>query len=143
MPVMPRILPPETEPGVRRRATLTALVLALPLLLGAWMTADAHEASLAGIEGPPCPVGATLGETVCPGCGLTRSTALSVQGRFDDAFAVHPAGMLVVLLCVSGLLVQADILRRGSSTETHRKLRRLGRLVFVAGLLAAYGIRIL
>ena len=122
----------------RRRALLSASILAAPLLLGALIQTDGARASLFGLEGPTCPVGATLGTHACPGCGLTRSAALAVQGDLDASFVSHPAGWIVVLLCAIGFVLYADILRRGARTNAHTNALRLGRWTFVAAIGAAW-----
>ena len=46
---------------------------------------------------PPCTSMTLLG-VPCPGCGVTTSVALASRGRFQDAFATQPFGLLVALL---------------------------------------------
>jgi hypothetical protein len=99
---------------------------------------DAERATLLGHAGPTCPVGATLGPVACPGCGLTRSTALILQGDWSTAFAVHPGGWIIVLLCSAGALIHGDILRRGSASRRHRRLLRAGRWVLLLGLAGSW-----
>ncbi|TDU81208.1 uncharacterized protein DUF2752 [Prosthecobacter fusiformis] len=40
----------------------------------------------------------------CPGCGMTRATAASLNGRFLEAFALNPLGMILLPLALVGLL---------------------------------------
>ncbi|MFQ5655432.1 MAG: DUF2752 domain-containing protein [Planctomycetota bacterium] len=114
------------------------ILLAAPLLLGLCIEGTGERATLCGVEGPPCLVGEALGERACPGCGLTRSTTLALHGDFRQAFAVHPGGLLVVVLCLAGILVRADALRRGGDSPGHEMLIGLGRRAFLIGMLAAW-----
>ncbi|MFQ5844228.1 MAG: DUF2752 domain-containing protein [Planctomycetota bacterium] len=110
------------------------------LCVAALLDASPHSASLAGVEGPPCLLGTLLGERACPGCGLTRSAALVAQGDPAAAFAVHPAGILVILLCAAGVVTHLHILIRRRCG--HAELRRLGRRLFVVGLAAGWLVRV-
>ena len=88
-----------------RRSRLPLLILLAPLVLGAAADVDERKATILGVEASPCPVRLLAGEHVCPGCGLTRSTALAVQGDWASSWHVHPAGILVAVLCVAGVLL--------------------------------------
>lgn len=46
---------------------------------------------------PPCPSVMLLGRP-CPGCGLTTSWTLTIQGRFAEAFQSHALGPIFYLL---------------------------------------------
>ena len=122
----------------RRRALTAAVVLSAPLVLGLCMQANENRAALCGIAGPTCPIGAVLGPTVCPGCGLTRSTALILHGDWAAATAVHPGGWIIVLLCAAGALLYADVARRGARTTTHDRLLRAGRVAFLTGIASTW-----
>ena len=122
----------------RRRSSLAVLLLALPLLFGAVADADEKHASLLGVEGNPCPLGLIAGDHACPGCGLTRGTALAVQGNLGASWAVHPAGILVALLCAAGIAIHTRILVRGERAPVHARLLRHGHRIFVVGLFAAW-----
>lgn len=111
------------------------------LVLAATAEASHSAATWFGIRGPVCPLGFLLGECACPGCGLTRSTAMVVQGRFSDALALNPAGFVVAALCVAAILLHADVARRGRAADLHLTLRQLGRQVFIAGIAAAWLLR--
>lgn len=128
---------------IHSRSLVWLALFGATLLLGLWLDADEKHAALFGLEGPPCLVGNTLGEKVCPGCGLSRSVALVLHGCWSQAFSVHPAGFLVVLLCIGGLILHADILRRGRRTSTHERVLSLGSRIFLAGLFASWLYRFL
>lgn len=40
----------------------------------------------------------------CPGCGMTRAAAASLNGRWVEAFALNPLGMVLLPLAMIGLL---------------------------------------
>ena len=127
----------------RTRSRIALVVLALPLLLGSAADADERHASLLGVEATPCPLRLLAGEHACPGCGLTRGTALAVQGSWQRSFGVHPGGALVALLCAAGLAVHAHILLRRERRPAHERLLRAGQRTFVVGLLAAWVVRLI
>ena len=127
---------------MRLRATIAVLLLAAPLAIGLCLEATPEKATLLGWEGPSCLVADHLGEAACPGCGLTRSTALWVQGDFAGSTAAHPVGWLVVLLCAAGIALYTDIFRRGQTTSLHRRLLRSGRWAFASGIVAAWVLRL-
>ena len=126
-----------------RRSWIMAGILAGALLLGVLVKADTERATLFGLEGPHCLLGSAIGETACPGCGLTRSTALLLDGEWGEATRVHPACWVVVMGCFFGLLVHLDILRRGRRTSVHRTILSVGHGVFVTGLTAAWLLRLI
>ena len=111
------------------------------LLLGLTAQASQQAATWFGIRGPHCPLGLLLGECACPGCGLTRSTAMVVQGRFDEALALNLGGFVVVGLCIAAILLHADVARRGQVLDVHLSLRQLGRWVFAVGIGVAWVAR--
>lgn len=111
------------------------------LALAASAEVSREAATWFGLRGPVCPLGHLFGECVCPGCGLTRATAMVVQGRFHDALATNPAGFVVAGLCAAALLLQLDVVRRGRVLGVHTALSRYGRVVFVSGILSAWLLR--
>lgn len=120
---------PDPEPAPRRvakaaqvrwRAACWAGGLIAVLVLATVLTVDPQSAHLLGAEGPLCWLGAWSGGTLCPGCGLTRSTALAAQGQLATSWAVHPGGLATVVVCGLGVLVQLDVLRRGVRPPLHR-----------------------
>ena len=127
----------------RRWPLVSAALLAGVLAAAAWMDATPRDATLFGIQGPPCALRALAGEKACPGCGLTRSTALTVHGQLAEALRVHPAGPLVALLCALGLLLYLHAAWHGRMEGVHLRMARLGRRVFVVGLAAGWLVRLL
>jgi len=138
---MPRSRPLPARSALHR-SWLALCILAAPILLGLCLSVEQGQATLFGLAGPACVVGEALGEHACPGCGLTRSTALVMHGSWRESFDLHPGGWLIVLLCAAGILVHADALRRGVITSAHDQLLRSGRALLVLGLAAAWIIKI-
>lgn len=128
-----------------RRVRTTALWSMLPslavLALAATATVSREAATWFGVRGPICPLGHLLGEHACPGCGLTRGTALVVQGQWREAWTIHPGGFVVAALCVGAVLLHLDVLARGKVLDVHLRLRSAGRWCFVAGILLAWAAR--
>jgi len=133
------------EPGThdRRRSRFALVLLALPLLLGSVAEADERQANLLGMHAIPCPVRLLGTEHACPGCGLTRGTALAMHGEIHRSWNVHPAGLLVALLCAAGVAVHLHILARRERRPVHDRLLRHGHRVFVVGLFAAWLTRLI
>lgn len=126
-----------------RGAAWRALVLP-SLVLALARTADVHAdaARWFGMRGPHCPLGSWLGACACPGCGLVRATALAAQGAFAQAWRMHPGGLAVAAVCAGAVLLQLDVLRRGSRLDAHARWQRLGRRTLAAGILLGWGVRI-
>lgn len=115
------------------------MVLSLPLILGLVVRVQGARASLFGLEGPACLVGEWCGPAGCPGCGLTRSTALTLQGEFGSAISFNWAGPAVVLACLFGLVLHLDILLRvRQRTQAHDRLLSWGAKGFALLLLLAW-----
>jgi hypothetical protein len=133
-------LAPATRPtkNVRAVAARAMVVPAVVLTLAATATVSTTAATWFGVRGPLCPLGHWLGEAACPGCGLTRGTALAVQGRWVEAWNVQPAGFAIALLCAGLLALQLDVVRRGAVLPGHRAVRRLGRWLLVGAVLTAW-----
>jgi len=123
---------------------VAVLLLALPLFLGALIQVEEGRASLFGVEGPVCVVGEWCGPAGCPACGLTRSTALAVQGDLGGAATLNWAGLALVVACAAGLLVHLDILLRARRrTAAHERLLALGTRGLALALLLAWTSRLL
>ena len=139
---LPRTSTPP-HPDLARSRT-AVLVLALPLVLGLLIRVQGARASLFGFEGPTCVVGDWCGPAGCPGCGLTRSTALTLQGELGSALSFNWAGPAVVLACLLGLMLHLDIiLRVRQRTKTHERLLAWGTRGFTLLLLLAWCHRLL
>jgi hypothetical protein len=141
--VATRQRPEEGKRGVRTRAWLwfAGSSAALAAGLGANVTADA--ATWFGVRGPHCPLGACLGPLACPGCGLVRATAATLQGDVALAWLVHPAGIAIAALLAATCALQLHILRRGCETANHRRLARAGHVAFTAALTLGWLLRLL
>ncbi|MEE2939333.1 MAG: DUF2752 domain-containing protein [Planctomycetota bacterium] len=140
----PPPLPPEPRPGgtTRRRDALALALLLGMFAAGALMEADATSAKLFGVEGPECPSRLVLPDHGCPGCGLTRATAMLLDGDAAGATRLHPGAWLVVLLGAAGTLLRAVLLVSPRNDEwIHRRLRS-GRVLFLVGLLAIWLARL-
>lgn len=111
------------------------------LVLAVTAEVSREAATWFGMRGPVCPLGFLLGECACPGCGLTRSTAMVVQGRWHEAAVLNIGGFAVALLCVAAVVLHADVLRRGRVSDRHLSLRRLGYWCFVGGIALAWVVR--
>lgn len=121
-----------------RRAAIGAI--ALTAGLAATLTRDA--ATWFGVRGPLCPLGACLGPDACPGCGLVRSTAATLQGHLSAAWHLHPAGPVIAGLLVAGLLLDLHILRRGNESALAVRLRRAGRWTFLVAVCGGWLLRL-
>ncbi|MEC7582990.1 MAG: DUF2752 domain-containing protein [Planctomycetota bacterium] len=128
---------PRRETAVRIALLGSALAVSVTASLGP------DGARWYGIAGPACPLGSNIDPVACPGCGLLRSTAASLQGEMSYALLANPAGPMVALLLVAGLLLNLDILRRGSPSQLHQDLRRRGHTLLVASVFAGWTLRIL
>ncbi len=126
------------------RSRFAAVLLAIPILVGPWIRIEGKGASLFGVEGPACVAGRWMGQTAgCPGCGLTRSTALTLQGDVPGALAFHWAGPLLVAACLGGLAVHLDILlRTRGRTRVQNRLLAWGARGFWTALLLAWSSRL-
>ena len=75
---------------ILKKANLELFIWIAALLLLAFLNPDSNQVSL-------CPL-KFLGFHYCPGCGLGRSIALLVRGRFVESFAMHPLGFFAVVM---------------------------------------------
>jgi hypothetical protein len=57
-----------------------------------------------------CPLRLTFG-IPCPFCGMTTSVVATSRGRFSEAVAANPAGILAVVAAVAILLVRPQRVR--------------------------------
>ncbi|MCB9877442.1 MAG: DUF2752 domain-containing protein [Planctomycetes bacterium] len=112
-------------------------------MLAATATVTPDAARWFGLRGPHCPLGSCLGPLACPGCGLVRSVAATVQGDLGAAWTYHPAGPVVAALFAGTALLHLDILRRARELPAHRWLRRAGRITFLVAVLGGWIFRLL
>lgn len=111
----------ETARADRRTVWMWLVGSGAALLAGATATVRPDAATWFGVRGPHCPLGACLGPLACPGCGLVRSTAATLQGDLSVAWAIHPAGPVIAGLLVATCAVNfAAVCRyapRGAATR--------------------------
>ncbi|HIG04621.1 MAG TPA: DUF2752 domain-containing protein [Planctomycetes bacterium] len=135
-----RVTFPNDSP--RLRSLITLILLVGVLVLSLVLDVDAKSARLGALTGPTCLVGQFGHEIMCPGCGLTRSTSLAMQGEWWLSWSVHPTGVLIAFLCFSGCIVHIDILRGGHRSGFHEQLLRWGRYSCSIGILIGWWLRI-
>lgn len=111
------------------------------LAVGYSAHATRNGATWFGVRGPYCPLGTCFGPLACPGCGLLRSTAAALQGDLPLAWSCHPAGPVVAALLWLGLLLHADVLRRGEA-RWHRRARAVGVIAFTGSVIFGWMLRI-
>lgn len=101
---------PTAKASTRRQTAGWLAGSLLLLLLG--ITAELHPdgAHWAGVRGPRCPLGTWLDPVYCPTCGMVRSTAAALQGRFAFAWQAHPAGLVSAALLLVACLWHAALL---------------------------------
>lgn len=126
----------------RRKSCFSLLVLGLMFAIGALVVATPQSATLFGINGPTCPSRWILPDHGCPGCGLTRGTALILDGEFRAANAVQPAAWLVVLLGAAAAALHAVGMVRPKNYAWIARLLSIGRVVFLIGLLTIWLVRL-
>jgi hypothetical protein len=85
--------------GRTRAVALGELRVASALLLAGAVV----QPFLPGPGGLPCPL-REITSVPCPLCGMTTSVVASVHGRFGDALAANPAGLLAVAFAIVLLL---------------------------------------
>jgi hypothetical protein len=139
----------QVEPSGPRATRSPRAASALPfalcaglLVVGALVDATPESASLFGLEGPECPSTHLIGDVGCPGCGLTRGTALLLDGELGAATRLQPAAWVVVALASLGALLHGAVLATGRKSAWIDRLLRSGRVVLVAGLLLAWFLRL-
>ncbi|MEZ6038707.1 MAG: DUF2752 domain-containing protein [Planctomycetota bacterium] len=128
--------------AARRPALLFAVGSTSALAMAATADVTPEAATWFGVRGPYCPLGTCFGALACPGCGLVRSVAATVQGDFGAAWTFHPAGPVIAALLAGTALVHFDILRRRRELRGHRRLRRAGHVTFVLAVLAGWLLRL-
>ena len=91
-----------------------------------------------------CPLREVTG-LPCPGCGLTRSFLLIAQGRFGEAWRMHPFSygwlLLAVLSAWERYIYPALRECRGESIPETGRLWKIGLILVCAGMLFYYVYR--
>ena len=118
-------------------------VFLLPLAVGPWLSVTADTVRLGAVAAPPCLLARLLPGVGCPGCGLTRSMALTLQGQFTTAAGVHPLGLPLVLAAALGAVLQLRALWRGGHGAAMAPVARIARVFLAAGLLTVWLLRLL
>jgi len=132
----------EEQRSTRSAAVLPFTLLVGVLVLAALVQATPEQATLFGVEGPRCPSTYVLGAVGCPGCGLTRGTALLLDGEFAAASRLQPASWLVVFFAAYGAVLHGIILAIGDKSVWMDRLLRIGRITFLSGLLLVWLARL-
>ncbi len=79
----------------------------------------------------------------CPGCGLTRSLSCAVRGMFQESFAYHPFGVLVLVFFMLAAVVSvlSKPRRRWLARFMERRSQLAGRLYsWLVGAFVAFGL---
>ncbi len=137
-PLAFREVPDRGTEESRSLARACLFVCAFVLVVGVLCDASEESAALFGIEGPQCLLRAFVGEHACPACGLTRSTAMSLQGRLSTAFATNAAGLLVALLALVGSVASLRVLLTDRGAPFLRLFARFAGPLLLIGALAAW-----
>ena len=115
------------------------------MTVGFTATVTPSAATLFGVRGPHCPLGACLGPLACPGCGLVRSTCSALQGDLGSSFLYHPGGVVIAALLPATAALNLHILLHGRVLPIHQKLQRAGYIAcasaIVLGWLLRYGLQ--
>ena len=140
-PPQPPSRPRSGGSSQRRNALALALLLGM-FAAGALIEADASSARFIGVEDPECPSRLVLPDHGCPGCGLTRATAMILDGDTAAATRLHPGAWLVVVLGAAGTLMRAALLASPGKSEWIHRQQCHGKLLFLGGLLAIWPARL-
>jgi hypothetical protein len=99
-----RFFAPVLSPLLRDRKQVLIMAAIISLQLGL---------TFYGLPGWQCPFIHILG-IPCPGCGLTRSTVLLLQGHLQSALSLHAYAPLLVLglVCAGSSITLPDPYRR-------------------------------
>lgn len=121
-----------------------AIVCALPLGIGAWLTPSptgmgTHRA----IGLPPCGFLLATGRP-CMTCGMTTAVTLATQGRLVESAKVQPAGALVAIVLASGLVAGLHALAAGVTLRPILDAATNTRTLIATGVMlgAAWGYKV-
>jgi hypothetical protein len=102
---------PPSYPERRRRSLIVDLNGRALQLSSAFMLAAAVLLPLVpGHLGVICPLRLTLG-IPCPLCGMTTSVVATSRGRFSEAVAANPAGIVAVVAAIAILVLRPPRIR--------------------------------
>ncbi len=104
---------------------------------------QAGEARLGALSGPECQISRLVGDHACPGCGLTRSSALVLKGDFLSAFSVNAGGFFLVGVLVLWSLVHSWIVIRGHKSTTSIRWLVTGRRILLFGVILGWVMRLI
>ena len=105
--------PVAVGPGLRVVAGLIAVVLLAVLGLARWLPPDERGFGTHERLGlPPCGLILTSG-LPCPSCGMTTSFSLMMHGRPVDSFMAQPAGAVLSLGAMLGLILACQTVVTG------------------------------
>lgn len=122
----------------RRDALLRGSILAA-FLAAAWLAEGSPgRATLFGVEGPECPSRLAFPDHGCPGCGLTRASAMALDGEIAASFELHPGGLALVLCAAVALLLHVHTLAFGQKSAWTLRLLRSGRVLLAGAILAGW-----
>lgn len=133
-----------TPSAVRRRSVAALGLIAMLFAAAALVSATPRTATLFGVSGPACPSRwlPALDGTGCPGCGLTRGTALLLDGEFRTASAVQPAAWLVVGFALLAALLHAIRIAVPEKSAWTDRLFGTGRVALLVGLVLVWAVRL-
>ncbi len=111
------------------RLTYHRVLLALSLTtiaVAAFMkVTDPQHVAIAGFQLPPSCGFQSLFNLDCPGCGLTRCFISAAHGELGQAWAFHPAGLMLFALIVAQIPFRAVQIWRLSSGRDELRIRWL------------------
>lgn len=130
--------PDTTRRSARADALLRAAILA-GFLAAAWLAEGSPgRATLFGVEGPECPSRLVFPERGCPGCGLTRASAMALDGEVAASLALHPGGLVLVVCAAAALALHVHTLTSGRKSAWTLRLLRSGRVLLLVAILAGW-----
>ncbi|MEM9379072.1 MAG: DUF2752 domain-containing protein [Planctomycetota bacterium] len=129
-------------PDVRRRSAVTLALLLGLVAVASLVEATPQAATLAGLEGPPCLARHVFGEVGCPGCGLTRATAMALDGDLASATRLHPGVWLVLGVAAIAAAVHGYVAVTGISAVWTGRVLRSARVALLGGLLLVWLARL-